>query len=75
MSTWILAAVRTRNIARRLAHEALRLAVRRFRPPRARARWLRLDSKDFARSSSFLRDGLNPCPPRFMKYVSIRMPD
>jgi hypothetical protein len=37
--------------------------------------WLRFDNNDFARSSSLLRDWLNPRPPRFMKYVSIRMPD
>jgi len=56
-----------------LTHEALRLAVLRFRARLARR--LRFDNNDSARSSSFLRDRLNPRPPRFMKYVSIRMPD
>ncbi len=75
MSTSILAAVARRSATFVYLRCDGLLLVPALRLADGEACWLRFDNNDFARSSSFLRDRLKPRPPRFMKYVSIRMPD
>ena len=53
-----------------LGHQAAAFRFRAFL-----SRSTRFESKDLASSSSVLRSAVSPFPARFMKYVSIRMPE